>query len=468
MADVILVQPKVELLDEIQSSPTPPLSLLGICSEIKEEYDIKLIDTRIETKWKKLLLKELDKNPLCVATTSMTGKQIKYALEISKFVKENSNVSIVWGGPHVTSLPSQSLKSDYIDFVVKGEGRTTFKKLVDSFKKKKKRIKKIHEIKFNNHDFNIPYELIDIKKYFVNRFGRKSIMMVTTMGCPCSCSFCYNNDKKWSSMPEKEVFDLIDYFYYKYKIKHFWFMENNSFVNLKRIKNIANFFLDKKDVSWEAASDIKSLGEVDTELLRLLEKSNCKLLTPGIESGSQRILNLLGKNISIKKILEINRKVSKFNIIQYYSFMCGFPTETEYDIDMTIKLIFQLLKDNSYAETSSITPLIPLPNTKTFNFILRKGYLMPSTLEQWSLMNPYEIYDTIFSDWVPNDLKKKLMNIHMTSSFLDNKNNYIKSHFLRLTSSFYSKLAKYRLKKNNFSFLFEKRIYDTFIKSYLN
>jgi len=99
MADIILFIPMIGESDEIKSidfaNNELPLHILSICRFIHEDYDIKIIDQRVDNNWKKLLDMELKKNPLCFGITSLTGKQIEYMLEVCRFVKENSNVPIV-------------------------------------------------------------------------------------------------------------------------------------------------------------------------------------------------------------------------------------------------------------------------------------------------------------------------------------------------------------------------------------
>ena len=66
MGDVILIQPKGEFLEKLQKKPYVPLGLLQNSSGIHKDYKVKIIDQRIDKKWKKHILKELNPNPICV------------------------------------------------------------------------------------------------------------------------------------------------------------------------------------------------------------------------------------------------------------------------------------------------------------------------------------------------------------------------------------------------------------------
>ncbi|MDP3804325.1 MAG: hypothetical protein Q8Q87_02095, partial [Candidatus Omnitrophota bacterium] len=67
----------------MRSHPSLPLALLSAARLVDKDYDVELVDTRIDREWRRRLLSELAKRPVCVGVTSMTGRQIKYALEIS-------------------------------------------------------------------------------------------------------------------------------------------------------------------------------------------------------------------------------------------------------------------------------------------------------------------------------------------------------------------------------------------------
>ena len=58
------------------------------------------------------------------------ARKIRYALEVSSFVKSHSAVPVVWGGVHPTLLPEQTLKNENIDILVCGEGEESFFELM--------------------------------------------------------------------------------------------------------------------------------------------------------------------------------------------------------------------------------------------------------------------------------------------------------------------------------------------------
>ncbi|MBU0597502.1 hypothetical protein KKF61_00725, partial [Patescibacteria group bacterium] len=94
MADVVLVQPKVGDWDRVRSHPAIPLALLAAARVVAKEFTVKFIDMRVSPNWKERLLAELKEKPLCAGITSLTGRQIKYAMEVSRLIKQHSDVPV--------------------------------------------------------------------------------------------------------------------------------------------------------------------------------------------------------------------------------------------------------------------------------------------------------------------------------------------------------------------------------------
>src|SRR5574341_1387034 len=91
MNNILLVQPKVGDWDFMRSHPIPPLSLLSCVTLCEKEYEIRLVDQRTATDWKKEISHSIDAKTLCVGTTSFTGPMIANSLEIGDFIKSISD-----------------------------------------------------------------------------------------------------------------------------------------------------------------------------------------------------------------------------------------------------------------------------------------------------------------------------------------------------------------------------------------
>lgn len=472
MADIVLVQPVVGLLDNIKTAPGLPLSLLSAVKLVAKEFKVKLIDQRLDSDWRKTLKKELRKKPLLVGTTAMLGPQVEFARAVGEAVKKlNDQMPVVWGGPHASLLPKQTLTDPTVDMVVQGDGEETFLKLVRALRAKKslQKIpglffkKKTGEIVFTGQaplvDLNrmpeVPYQLIDVYQYLPRRGAVTALDMETSRGCPYRCRFCYNpsfNRGRWRALKAAKVLARVAKVVEKYKIKGIWFIDDEFFIDLKRAKKIIEGLM-KMNLRWTVQGvTAKSILKMDKAFLALLEKSGCEQLNIGAESGSARILKRVEKGISPQDILAVNKKLKTYQIMPWYYFMVGFPGETANDLEKTIKLALRLLEENPRAKISGIGCFTPYPGTALFEEAEKYGYQPPDSLLAWKT---YAV-DQINVPWLKGQLKRKIETVQFASFFLDKKaRDVVSSPLVKLLAEVYRPMAWFRLKNNFYRFPLE-------------
>lgn len=482
MADIILVQSIVGEWDDIKSAPSPPLSLLSVASIAVQKYDVKIIDQRMESDWKQTLKKELDKNPLMVGTNAVTGPQIAHALEISRFVKENSKVPVVWGGKHATILPYQTLQNPYIDFVIAGEGEEAIVELAEALKKKKSYTqikglcyKKDSEIIVNpRRPFldmdklpDIPYYLIDIKKYLPKYLGVPSVYVETSRGCPQQCQFCYNiefNKCRWRAMSAEKALDRIKKALEISGAKGIFFVDDEFFVDLERGRKICQGIIDAGyNIKYGIQGVcLKSILRMDDDYLKLVESSGCRKIMLGVESGSDRVLELVKKDITVAEVLESNKKLAKTAIIPSYYMMAGFPTETKEELKMSINLIFQLLKENPNALISPMHCFTPYPGCTMYDLAIQQGFQPPQKLEEW--VN----YSTTSMNALRTGNEKKFYEaLTFLSLFIDNKcKEVVDSKLIRFISKAYQPFARFRFRHLLTKGMLTKKVKDMVFPEY--
>ncbi|MBI5183828.1 MAG: B12-binding domain-containing radical SAM protein [Nitrospinae bacterium] len=478
MADVILIQPGNGLYRKSQIYI--PTGLLFVSSFLnKEGYDIKIIDMRIEDNWEEVLLRELKTSPICVGITVMTGIPILDGLKVSKLVKKyNKDIPVVWGGVHPSILPKQTIENENIDFVIQGEGEYTFYELVkalengktDSYNdikglwyKENSKPKSTSACEFLNLDElpDLPYNLIDVGKYIKTTkyyFEDGMFTLQTSRGCPYKCTFCYNsnfNRSKWRAMSPERVLEQIKCAVNNYKIKGIGIIDDNFFMNIKRADTILEL-IERAGIDIKLhfqGMTVESLHRMNKSQLQRLERLGVEYLQLGVESGSQRILDLINKRIRVEQIIDINKKLNEYtNIKPIYNFMIGFPTETEDDIFLTTQLFIKLMEENHKAVLQNISVLVPYPGTTIYDLALRLGLKPPSTLEEWG--SEHWIYFDKRYPWLSKKMNNMIKRV-VYASFGANKNlsEYFDSRFKRLLFKSYHPLAKFRLKHNFYYFM---------------
>jgi len=393
--EVILYFPKVQPRKHHHEIP---LSTLALVPELRKKgYSVSLIDERVERHALQKLENSLG-NAICVGISSMTGYQIQGGITAAKFVRERRDVPIVWGGWHVSLLPEESVRSPYVDMVVRGQGEITFAELVRAIEEKKdlKQIlgitfldgeKVIHNkdrpiISLNDLD-PIPYEVIDINRY------RPHFSYLSSIGCPMSCGFCADAvvyKRKWLSMNPYRLADEIATLSKKigWRIKSIYFIDNNFFANPERVKVFCEEILKNGTrITWEALGHPRQLARLDDGYYELLRKSGCYRILTGAESGSQIILDYIGKKATVEDTLLFTKKCKTSKIIPVLSLMCGFPKSPMEDLKETILFINDVKRVNRRAKIKLFF-FTPYPGSQLYREAISTGFQPPKTLEEWS------------------------------------------------------------------------------------
>ena len=99
----------------------------------------------------------------------------------------------------------------------------------------------------------------------------------------------------------------------------------------------------------------------------------------GVESGSQRMLNLLNKQNTPEKYRKAFKILNKFDIITLAAFMIGLPGEEQEDIQQTIALAEDIQATEYYASN-----YVPYPGTQLYEVALQNGFIPPDNILGWS------------------------------------------------------------------------------------
>ena len=465
---VILVYPNIVTGWQARPRMAMPMSLLCIANPaIEAGFDVKIIDQRVEPRWKAILMQELKDKPLCVGVSSMTGPQLKYALEISRIVKEHGTTPVVWGGTHASLLPAQTLENEFIDIVVEGEGEETFPELLEALDGKRE-LSSVRGIWFKDNDKVIytgrrpfidlnkltalPYHLIDLNKFTRTMFDIEHLDFFTSRGCPHQCAFCYNasfHKKQWRTMDPDLVVKRIKDFVQTYKVKGLFFNDSNFYFDLDRGREILRGLI-REDVGVCISNiniDFLTMLKMRQEDFDLLKRVHCKRIPIAVESGSERIQNLLKKPVDAEQLLKINTYLKESGIAIHYAFMMGFPTETKEDLAQSISLAFRLLEENPNADTS-FNIFTPFPGTELFDIALSYGLKFPQRLEDWNSFN----YRTLTqgAPWLSEEMQHLVQVMDFCAFFMGSRpflKPYEKTSALTLLlSRMYAPLARKRLK----------------------
>lgn len=475
---ILLVQPKVGTWEFIQSRPMLPLALLSISVHLDKDYDIKIIDQRLDPRWGATLKEELGKGDvLCVGITTMTGPQIRYALEATKIVKESSRVPVVWGGIHPSILPEQTISHPLIDFVVAGEGEFAFRDLVHALEWKEPHAdiqgvwtKKDGTVKGSmaegpgdiNELPGLSYHLVRLADYIgFDRDGHKKVPVKTSRGCPYRCTFCHqtsNYRKKWRAFSPDRVLEELEMLRNGHGIQHFQILDDNFFVDATRAHEILKRIAARKwkdtvfTINGTRITDIIRLKE---ETLKLLSDIGCYELQIGLESGSQRVLDHMKKDIAVSQVFEANDRLKKYKIPRYYELVSGFRDETMEDMDQTAQMILVLSDGDPNVFFSPLECLTPYPGTEVYAQAVEAGMKFPDSLEGWSV---YE-WNKAKLPWLGIKRKQRLESFHLFPTLISNEIKTVRSPFVRAMFRIYRPIARLRVRARFFYLPVETAIF---------
>ncbi len=469
MAAVILVYPQTGL-DVKGVSIWLPLAVLSVAATVDPDYEVLIIDQRIDPEWADHLRAAIDDQTLCVGISSMTGTQIKGGLAAARVVRDaRANLPIVWGGNHPTLVPESTARHELVDIVVMGEGEVTFRDLVERLDKKQdwrdlpdiayvegeKFIKNgtgTDPKRFVNQDDipGLPYHLVDVERYISGPliFGKevRSLPYISSMGCPFSCTFCCQpvlSQRRWRRQSPEVLMERTLELKSKYRLDAIEFHDEEFFVDRKRGAQVAE--LIDNQYEWYVQTRMDDILGMDVQ--RLYDKG-LRVVQPGLETGSARILELIKKEETLEEFHDANRKLAQTPIRCTYNFMMGYPGETLEDLTATVDLALTMLAENPNASVSGFYVYVPYPGAELFNLAVKDGFIEPQTLEGWSVFNRQHLA----SPWIA-ERRDTLEMLLFTSKFIDGtrlKRTFGANPFVSAGISALSTLYRARWKRHSF------------------
>jgi radical SAM superfamily enzyme YgiQ (UPF0313 family) len=428
-----------------------PMGILSVGSALKSHgFEVELVNIT-EKEIDKTVSEIVAKNPLLVALSVMTGTQTKHSAEFSKKIKEHSSLKILWGGIHPSLLPQQCLSEPYVDFVIVGEGEETSVELAQKLERQESLdnilglgFKKNGEAKINpsrplisNLDlWPMDFSLLNMEKYLyrLDKFKRV-IAYKTSRGCPFNCAFCYNrafNQSRWRTWSVNKVVSDIEYLKQKYQIDAIKFYDDNFFVDKARAIEIL------KRINLPSHLEVR-IDIIDDKLARQLKELKVFDLLIGAESGSDRLLALINKKITVEQIILAVKSLAKYNVPASYSAIVGLPTETKEEFFSTVDLLYKIYKIHPQA-AFTLGAYMPYPGSAMYDLAIKEGFKPPSRTEDWGKIDRFR--KDFSSPWVDGQyvwrireyfklLKFKLGLINRWFEFR------IKHHFFSLPADIY-------------------------------
>jgi len=281
---------------------------------------------------------------------------IRRAIAWAKYAKEQGKITVM-GGPHASVDQGIFLDSGHFDYVIKGECEETFPQFVKAIESDQDSelekvaglagvrdghvwvdnaapplIKKLDELPLPAR------HLLPMESYFkVN--PEKLIYIFTTRGCPFKCIFCQKEltGRGFRVRSVELIVDELEQIVKGYDPGVILFVDEILTLRKKRIHEMCDEII-RRGLKFEWIANTRA-DCVDYPLLKHMHRAGCRRIYYGWESGSQRMLDVLKKDLTPEAIVEAAKMTRRAGIWAKVYLIVGSPGETPEDIEETEKVL---------------------------------------------------------------------------------------------------------------------------------
>lgn len=395
----------------------PPLGL-GYLAAILEEngYGVEILDCALEgfnNEIKEneyltfgLSCREIERrikeySPNLVGISCLFSIAINNVLKVAEIVKGiNINIPVVLGGHHPSALAGEVLRNKSIDYVVIGEGESSFLDLVikihnndegsvrqsdgTAYRGREGSVCINPKTEFidNLDELPIPaWHLFKMEEYFKIRLshnpftaGKRVVPLITSRGCPFHCIFCAAANlwgSRFRGRSVKYILNEISFLKERYGIDEIQFEDDNMTWNKQRAIELFDGMVERNfNIHWCVPQGIR-VDTLDENICRKMKESGCYEVSIGIESGNQEVLDkIVKKNLRLEKVYDSVKWFRKYGIRTNGFFIVGIPGETIENMKETCRLARKLRLNTSFVFAVS-----PLVGTELYEICRNKNYL---------------------------------------------------------------------------------------------
>ncbi len=369
---------------------------------IKKGHNVDLIDAPA---WEKDVNYVVDritaKNSKAIVIDTSTPSIVN-DLKVARELYEKTNLPIMLVGRHVSVFAEEILKqNDFLNFIAIKEYEHTVCEWLEALDSNSgfEQIKSL--VWRNNNDIvknemrppiedldELPFvsevykRFLNIEDYYYGHSLYPLIVFDTSRGCPFKCSFCaYPQTFSGHKLRFRSVANVADEFDYIKRefpqVKTVMLEDDTFIVNKKRTLELANELINRGNkIPYD--SNCRADIAIDEDFLKTLHKSGARLFCVGFESGDDKVLKHMHKDLNISKAHEFMKKCRKAKIMVHGCFMVGNLNETKQTLEKTLDLAKSLNPD-----TAQFYPIMVYPGTAAYEEAKQKGYLATEDFSKW-------------------------------------------------------------------------------------
>lgn len=383
---------------------TPPLGPLSLLASLRQAgHEGRLFDERLDPH---ALAGLLAYAPGVVGISAVTPA-FPGALRAAAAVRARlPGAKIVVGGPHATALPAEVARETLFDFAMSGECELPFPRLctlIGQGEFSAEALATVENLQYHTAEGvqataptgflpsadldRLPwpaFDLMDLPRYFAGSQahglfsrGRRILPVMTTRGCPQSCTFCCRVlGQRIRERSVESVLAEARHLVAAYGIDEIYFEDDNFTVKRERALEILDRLAGLDHPPWLKFANGIRADRIDRELLLAMRKARVYTLSFGIESGSPVTLARMRKNLDLEVASESVRLAKSLGFLVGANCIIGYPGDTEEDIRRSLDFFFALDLDSM-----AIVNLVPYPGTEARALCEERGYLTPAAAD---------------------------------------------------------------------------------------
>ncbi|MCF8257364.1 MAG: B12-binding domain-containing radical SAM protein [Flavobacteriales bacterium] len=280
-------------------------------------------------------------------------------------------------GHYATHFPKETLIHSATDYILLGEPELIFSDLLDAFKGQHD-LKDVQGIVYRSGtevlvqgtgtripDPNaLPMPAYDLlpkgRRYYEPLMAEPFGMIQTARGCPYQCNYCVKSfGTKLTTLTPQRIVDEMKEWKRLFNVKSIRFIDDTFTITRARVIELCQLMIaEKLNLEWACLSRTDNL---DAELLQWMRRSGCKRIYFGMESGSQRMLDIYRKQVNVDEARAALLLCREAGIETAAFFMSGHPEETEEDFELTVNFA-----RSAKLNFASFNPLTLYPGTAIF------------------------------------------------------------------------------------------------------
>ena len=387
----------------------PPLALIHLAAPLVEKgYDVRIVDSAVIADCVSAVLEEAE-DALCLGISMVTGPMTTHGVLVARAVRERfPGLPVVVGGWHPSILPEQTLRSPFVDAVVRGQGEITFLEIVERYARGERDLTGINgclfkrdrgEIVFNPDrgytDINAlprrPFHLVDFEAYARKCDGLRWILYCTSHGCPWDCSYCSNASvygRNWRPLEAATAVAEMTELVRRYRLEVVDIIDDNYLVRRDRSLEIAERLIrEGLGFAYYIQTRTDQIDRLADAELETLARSGLRRIFFGLESGSVKVMRSVNKRLDLETAYRTAESCGRVGIRPSFNLIFGLPAEEEEDLRDTLRVVDRIGRANPEADFFT-NIFSPYPGSPIWPLAVRMGVREPASLEEWAAFYP--------------------------------------------------------------------------------